>query len=158
MLMIPSEAGAFVSADMEVSMQNYSRIKVYLYHWEQQRFIVVERYPFVLGRTHTDLDLSEDLLISRTHCQIEIGKDLRPDIRDLGGQNGTWINGIRLGRWLTQPLREDDWLQIGEQRFYIAFSQALPSTISLFNLNRFSAKTEAELMGLQEVPTVLKER
>ena len=57
--------------------------------------IVVDRFPFLLGR-HPECDHQVyHPLVSRRHCQL-IEADGRLVVRDLQSKNGTFVNGNRL--------------------------------------------------------------
>ena len=65
--------------------------------------IAIEPSPFVIGRSEGELRVSEDATLSRRHASVAwIGG--RYTIRDLGSQNGTYVNGRRLSPETDEPL------------------------------------------------------
>jgi pSer/pThr/pTyr-binding forkhead associated (FHA) protein len=65
--------------------------------------VPVARYPFIIGRGGSDLDLSGDLLVSRRHAELRYdGKKLV--LVDLLSRNGTFLNGERLAAETPVPL------------------------------------------------------
>jgi hypothetical protein len=77
-----------------------------------ERFIVVARYPIVVGRA-PDVDVPVwDRSASRRHAHL----DWRGDgwaIRDLESTNGTRVNGVRIGNSQVAYLRSGDRVEIG---------------------------------------------
>jgi HD-GYP domain-containing protein (c-di-GMP phosphodiesterase class II) len=73
--------------------------------WESDKFLRIGRTP------NMDIMLN-DLSISRSHAEISLGPEGWA-IADQGSSNGTYLNGIRIGRTL-QKLRQHDLLRFGE--------------------------------------------
>lgn len=59
-----------------------------------------------------------DSSVSRHHCRIFLANDV-VYIEDLGSQNGTSVNGIRLE--MARALRSGDTIQVGETVFQLKF-------------------------------------
>jgi len=89
------------------------------YHGETQRF-EFEGKDIVIGRPNPylppTLDLSEDILVSRTHARIWMNAD-GYWIEDLVSKHGTFVNGARLT--LKRQLNPGDFVQIGESTLKI---------------------------------------
>lgn len=90
-----------------------------IYHGETQRF-EFEGKDIVIGRPNPylppTLDLSEDILVSRTHARIWMNAD-GYWIEDLVSKHGTFVNGARLT--LKRQLNPGDFVQIGESTLKI---------------------------------------
>jgi hypothetical protein len=73
--------------------------------------------PFLVGRrSSAELNLAapDDDSVSRTHAHVwHDGRDWW--VADLGSTNGTWLNGVRLGRQPAGPLRPADLVQFAKQ-------------------------------------------
>ena len=84
---------------------------------EGNREIVVQRFPFVIGR-RSDLDCSLSLaFVSRRHCQFtRAGDDVL--VQDLESYNGTFVNGKRASAPL--PVSHGDELKIGPCSFRVS--------------------------------------
>jgi pSer/pThr/pTyr-binding forkhead associated (FHA) protein len=77
-----------------------------------ERFVVVARYPIVVGRA-PDVDVSVwDRSASRRHAQLDWRGD-RWTLRDLESTNGTRVNGARVGNTQPANLRPGDEIEIG---------------------------------------------
>jgi two-component system, NtrC family, response regulator GlrR len=67
----------------------------------------------VVVGSHESADLVlRDRTVSRFHCEISI-VDGKPEIRDLGSRNGTWVNGVPV---LHAPLLDEAWIAVGHTR------------------------------------------
>lgn len=77
--------------------------------------LVLERESVTIGRANPflqpDLDLSADILVSRTHARIWLRED-RWWIEDLGSKHGTWVNGVKLE--YRRQLNDGDVVRVGE--------------------------------------------
>jgi pSer/pThr/pTyr-binding forkhead associated (FHA) protein len=80
--------------------------------------IVVDRFPFLLGR-HPDCDHQVyHPLVSRRHCQLSQA-DGTLVLRDLHSKNGTYVNGNRVHE---THLREGDEINLGCFAYRVSFS------------------------------------
>jgi pSer/pThr/pTyr-binding forkhead associated (FHA) protein len=87
---------------------------------DEPREVLVDHYPFILGR-RVDSDFTLPLaFISRHHCKLTLQGD-GVAVQDLESHNGTFVNG-RLA--LTPlPLQHGDELSLGT----VAFRVVMPS-------------------------------
>lgn len=70
----------------------------------------------VIGRD-TDADLRIPVgTVSRQHCEVRIGDDDEPVVRDLGSSNGTFLNGKRVTE---SALDAGDLLRVGPTTFTV---------------------------------------
>ena len=84
---------------------------------EGNREIVVQRFPFVIGR-RSDSDCSLSLaFVSRRHCQFTRTGD-KVLVQDLESYNGTFVNGNRANSPL--PVSHGDELKIGPCTFRVS--------------------------------------
>ncbi len=83
--------------------------------------LIVERFPFVLGR-HPDCDAPLALaFISRYHCSLFLdGNEVCA--QDLNSRNGTYVNDRRA--LLPQVLHDQDHLRLGSLVFHVSFDGA----------------------------------
>lgn len=81
------------------------------------RDIVVDQFPFDLGRG-VDVSLRiDDRWLSRRHCRLELcGEELF--VRDLGSRHGTFVNGQRVTECRLNP---GDRLSIGLSHFVVEY-------------------------------------
>ena len=83
----------------------------------EDREIVVERFPFVIGR-RTDSDRRLPLsFVSRRHCQFTQTGD-QVLVQDLESFNGTFVNGKRASSPL--PVQNGDELRLGPCVFRVS--------------------------------------
>jgi pSer/pThr/pTyr-binding forkhead associated (FHA) protein len=83
----------------------------------EDREIVVERFPFVVGRrTDSDCCLSW-LFVSRRHCRFTRTGD-QVLVQDLESFNGTFVNGKRASCPL--PVQKGDELRLGSCSFRVS--------------------------------------
>jgi len=81
------------------------------------REIVVQRFPFVIGR-RTDADCSIPLaFVSRRHCQFTRTGD-QVLLQDLESYNGTFVNGKRANSPL--PVQNGDEVMLGPCTFRVS--------------------------------------
>lgn len=126
--------------------------KLYLYHWERQRFVTVGQMPYAIGRSGTPYVVDDDPTMSRRHCQIELYQEVSRGhssrggakivIRDLQSQNGTWINGVLVPRGMVHTVKDGDWILVGDQSFYVSTRQEIPDQMKLFSLRRAARNRE----------------
>jgi pSer/pThr/pTyr-binding forkhead associated (FHA) protein len=84
---------------------------------DDNREIVVQRFPFVIGR-RTDSDYSLTLaFVSRRHCQFTRTGD-QVLVHDLESCNGTFVNGKRARSPL--PVQDGDELTLGLCSFRVS--------------------------------------
>jgi hypothetical protein len=88
--------------------------------WE--RPILENENPFIIGRRsisrnifpHLDLTYSDpQAYISRRHAQV-VADEHGYNIEDLGSENGTFLNDVRLPPYRRTPLRNGDVVQVGK--------------------------------------------
>lgn len=74
------------------------------------------RSRITIGRANSSHVVLSDPLVSRAHAVVErIGEQWL--IRDLGSRNGTYVNGMRVGR--ATSLRAGDVVQVAETRLQV---------------------------------------
>jgi hypothetical protein len=84
--------------------------------WEGVDPILIERFPYVIGRS-SDADRPLPLVfVSRAHCRFNLVGD-EVVLEDLGSANGTYVNGVRLGP--ATPLRHGDEVRLGPLGFRV---------------------------------------
>jgi pSer/pThr/pTyr-binding forkhead associated (FHA) protein len=84
---------------------------------DDDREVVVQRFPFVIGRrTKSDYRLMLPF-VSRRHCRFTRTGD-RVLVQDLESYNGTFVNGKRVRNPL--PLRDGDELSLGHCSFRVS--------------------------------------
>lgn len=70
----------------------------------------------LLDGTRADIDLDdydgEELGISRRHAKISL-TEAGPRLMDLGSTNGTYCNGTRLGKGMSQVIKDGDTISLG---------------------------------------------
>jgi len=78
--------------------------------------VVIERFPFVLGR-HGSCDYQfDEPQISRWHCRfVDAGSEIQ--VTDLDSRNGTFLNNLPLHS--PQPIQTGDILMLGRWQFRI---------------------------------------
>eukprot|EP00294_Goniomonas_avonlea_P002107 CAMPEP_0114561238 /NCGR_PEP_ID=MMETSP0114-20121206/11896_1 /TAXON_ID=31324 /ORGANISM="Goniomonas sp, Strain m" /LENGTH=302 /DNA_ID=CAMNT_0001746857 /DNA_START=15 /DNA_END=923 /DNA_ORIENTATION=+ len=86
---------------------------------EQGELLHVTKKGFTIGRSRgNDVAILQDPLISRNHLVISF-HDQRFFIRDVGGTNGTCINGVYLPQYVDTPLHLGDAIELGASRFVV---------------------------------------
>lgn len=70
--------------------------------------------PLTIGRVADNDVVVDDLLVSRHHATVQLGSPGTAVVVDLGGRNGTFVNGLRVARSALLP---GDRLTIGRQTF-----------------------------------------
>lgn len=89
-----------------------------------ERAIRIERFPIVIGRDPEAEIQSPDPAVSALHCEIdEIGGRLM--VRDLGSENGTFVNGLRVEFALLLP---GDKLTVAKCSFIASYDPPSPAT------------------------------
>ncbi len=110
--------------------------------WEGVGGVLIEKFPFVIGRcSQADRSLSL-FFISRNHCRFSLrGDDVV--VEDLGSSNGTYVNDVRL----TAPavLRHGDEVRLG----------MLPFRAVLQNVSALAAGAGVPTGAPNEASTVL---
>jgi pSer/pThr/pTyr-binding forkhead associated (FHA) protein len=78
--------------------------------------IVIDQFPFVIGR-HNSCDFRLDMpQISRWHCRfLDTGTEV--EIQDLDSRNGTFLNNLRVQA--PQRIRTGDILMLGRTQFRV---------------------------------------
>jgi len=89
-----------------------------------------DRDSIIVGRPNPflppDLDLSDDVMVSRTHARIWL-RDGRWWIEDLASKHGTWVNGVKLN--YRRQLNPGDVIRVGETTLEIGPPPARTSTV-----------------------------
>ncbi len=101
--------------------------------WDGINEVIVDRYPFVIGRdTDSDCPLPFAFL-SRQHCLLAM-QDQEVVVHDLKSHNGTYLNGVRL----RQPtaVRHGDELTLGTLCFRVS---ALATTVDTTSDTAFAS-------------------
>lgn len=87
--------------------------------------ILIERFPFVIGR-HQEADHALSLtFISRYHCRFTLA-DNQVLVQDLESHNGTFVNGRRVT--VPTPLQHGDEVGLGPMVFRVLWFPALHET------------------------------
>ena len=93
--------------------------------WDSVGDVLIEKFPFVIGRGGK-LDCTLPLVfISRTHCKLSLN-DGEVLVEDLGSSNGTFVNGKKISG--PTPLRHDDLLSFGPLQFRV-LRQGIPADV-----------------------------
>ena len=102
-------------------MDNSLKPLAILVSWGEERSKI--RLPIVrnsevsIGRSENNtISLSADKMISRHHCIIRVMEEDMA-LKDLGSQNGTYLNGQRVLDESSLPV--PSWLQVGNTRFIV---------------------------------------
>jgi hypothetical protein len=89
-----------------------------------------DRDSIIVGRSNPflppDLDLSDDVMVSRTHARIWL-RDGRWWIEDLASKHGTWVNGVKIN--YRRQLNPGDVIRVGETVLEISPPPARTSAI-----------------------------
>jgi pSer/pThr/pTyr-binding forkhead associated (FHA) protein len=81
--------------------------------------IVIDRFPFVIGRRHDcDLALNSPSISRRHCCFLRNGEEIR--LQDLKSTNGTYLNGNRVNA--SEILREGDVITLDSFSFRLCFA------------------------------------
>src|SRR6516162_1688701 len=89
------------------------------------RDIMIDHYPFVIGR-RSDNDCSLPLaFVSRRHCQFVLAEN-QVMVQDLESHNGTFVNGRRAS--LPLPVQDGDEITLGPCSFRVVMSAARHET------------------------------
>src|SRR5262249_11295108 len=127
-----------------------------LWPLEDHREVVVDRFPFVIGR-RSDTDYSLPLaFVSRRHCQLTRA-DNQVLVQDLESYNGTYVNGKRATSPL--PLRHGDELTLGPCSFRVSVLSGSPDTPAFIMAGtaedkavRFSQADDASTVNAHDPP------
>src|SRR5262249_12132654 len=89
--------------------------------WEGVDELIIDRFPFILGRDSGNQGSLPLAFVSRQHCQFT-QRYQSVFVQDLESFNGTFVNGRRI----TQPTRlhNGDELGLGPLTFQISFVSA----------------------------------
>jgi pSer/pThr/pTyr-binding forkhead associated (FHA) protein len=89
--------------------------------------IIIDSFPFVLGR-HSSCDYRlDEPQISRWHCRfVDAGTEVH--VSDLESRNGTFINGLRV--MAPQPVHTGDILTLGRCQFRVDVHCSLPREVT----------------------------
>jgi pSer/pThr/pTyr-binding forkhead associated (FHA) protein len=76
-----------------------------------------------LGRSSESAVRVDHPTVSRRHARLILSEDRSTAyVQDLGGANGTWLNGAAVER--LAPLREGDTIRVGEVELRVTFRRA----------------------------------
>jgi len=104
-----------------------------------KREIVLQRFPFVIGR-RTDSDCSLPLpFVSRRHCQFTRTGD-QVLVQDLESYNGTFVNGEPAISPL--PVQDGDELRLGHCSFRVSMQQDRGETRALRTRRRLANRAQ----------------
>jgi pSer/pThr/pTyr-binding forkhead associated (FHA) protein len=93
--------------------------------WDAVAEIVVDHFPFVLGRDE-EADYSLNFVfVSRQHCQFTRHDD-QVLIQDLESHNGTYLNGRRVSR--SMPVQHGDEVSVGPLCFRVTLLKPTTET------------------------------
>jgi pSer/pThr/pTyr-binding forkhead associated (FHA) protein len=81
--------------------------------------VVVEHFPFVLGRSSSCDHQVFHPMVSRRHAELKAGEDAIV-VHDLHSSNGTYINGLRVKE--EAVLRDGDEINLGCVSYRVAMS------------------------------------
>jgi pSer/pThr/pTyr-binding forkhead associated (FHA) protein len=114
------------------------------------REILIDRFPFVIGR-RSDSDCALPLaFISRHHCQFILNDD-QVLVQDLESYNGTFVNGQKASHPL--PVRHGDELSLGPVSFRVVIELATPETDDEVYLGPTREETQLfEAHGVPDAP------
>ena len=120
---------------------------------ESNRQIVVDRFPFVIGRRKENDGTLPLACVSRRHCQlIRSGEEVI--VHDLDSHNGTYVNGTLATTPV--PIRNGDELKLGPCPFRVTVlrdtdvTKALPPNLDQLDIaaaNPVSKHDESTLDG-----------
>jgi len=79
---------------------------------------------FMIGRAEGCNLRSRSQQVSRFHCTIVVNNNV-VSIQDLGGENGTYVNGNRVSA--TQTLKDGDKLVVGTHSFVVSIKAGTPT-------------------------------
>ena len=95
-------------------------LKVTLGPHSGQEYQIDRPDTFTVGRsTHAEFAMTQDLVLSRKHFQVE-NKPPLCNLVDLGSTNGTKVNGLRVTH---VALREGDVITAGDSAFVVHFME-----------------------------------
>ena len=86
--------------------------------WEGVEEIVIDHYPFIVGRERSNDGPVPLAFVSRQHCRFTL-EDNIVFVRDLESYNGTYVNGRRISQ--ATPVRNGDEIRVGPLAFHVAF-------------------------------------
>jgi pSer/pThr/pTyr-binding forkhead associated (FHA) protein len=99
--------------------------------WDGVAEIVVDHFPFVLGRDE-DADCALNFaFVSRQHCQFTM-QDVHVLIQDLESHNGTYLNGRRVSQ--PTPVQDGDEVSVGPLCFRVTLVKPAAETIPEFRV------------------------
>jgi pSer/pThr/pTyr-binding forkhead associated (FHA) protein len=122
-----------------------------LWPLDENREILVDRFPFVIGR-RSDNDCSLPLaFVSRRHCQFTRAED-QVLVQDLESYNGTYVNGKRATSPV--PVRHGDELTLGPCSFRVMVLNGSAETPALLGAVGTAEQPIAERSHRQDESTV----
>lgn len=118
----------------------------------KRREVVLEKYPFTMGRLGDNDLLLRDSRISRHHAQI-VREDSHLTLVDLGSRHGTFVNGQKVERHRLAP---DDRIEFGVSDSYVLIFSSDQPTVSKL-LDKFKAPAETgPVSDLQHLGVLLE--
>ena len=111
------------------------------------KVIILRNMPYVLGKLpHADTGFDNDY-ISRRHAEVfEVGGVFK--VRDLGSNNDTSVNGIRIGAE-GQVLRKGDRIELAEGQVILRFETSAPYMIARNPYPAISPRSQ-KMVGFQD--------
>lgn len=113
--------------------------------WESNRLLRV-------GRLKEQEIVFDESSVSRQHAEA-VFTEQGWIVRDLGSTNGTYLNGVRIGR-AERLLREGDVLQCGNVALIVAILRGETPSMSLRQDNRIQVRQSVQL-AWEDIPRVL---
>jgi pSer/pThr/pTyr-binding forkhead associated (FHA) protein len=95
-------------------------------NWDGIDEIVIDRYPYVVGRDYCNDCELKFAFVSRQHCQFTLQNETVL-IQDLESYNGTFVNGRRISQ--PTPLHDGDELSLGPLCFRVSLLGQSPETL-----------------------------
>ena len=86
--------------------------------WEGVEEILIDHYPFIVGRERSNDGPLPLAFVSRQHCRFTL-EDNIVFVRDLESYNGTYVNGRRISQ--ATPVRNGDEISVSPLAFHVAF-------------------------------------
>src|SRR5206468_3908748 len=87
---------------------------------------LVEKFPFVIGRSSSSDQPLQLVFISRHHCRFSLNGET-VFVEDMGSSNGTYVNGVRLAS--PTPIRHGDEVRLGPLGFRVNM-QVMPDKMA----------------------------
>jgi len=118
-------------------------MRVQLIAEENGQVIPVNVPSFTIGRSKEANLRSPSTHVSRKHCTIHT-KEGVVTIQDLGGENGTYVNGERISS--SQVLHNGDRIAVGTHSFTLSIAASVPEPAVIPLVTQEAVVPDAELM------------